>query len=334
MSPENEMPAAGSNAPLSVPANDSPGALIRQGRESKHVSLDDLAGLTKLSYNTLDALERNDFSALLEPVYVRGYYRKCAKVLDLPEKALLDAYQACVAPKSPAPPAKLRLASGGDLGSGTRLPVALAITAAVVAIALCAVLWIARSSRATPETQPVTVPTVDSSAAPVSGDSGSVPALDLSTPPAADAPAAAPQPQPQPQLQPEPQSQSQPLLPATPAEPVSAAPAEPGEPLAGDLAAPATAALEPEPAPQTPANALLLDFSAKSWVRIADAEGKVLFDGVGRPGESKLLQGQPPFSIFLGNSPAVRVEYQGAAIDVSKYQRSNKTARFVVPAGG
>ena len=84
----------------------SPGAMIREARQRARLSLEDMAAHTKLARQTLDALERDDYQALLEPVYVRGYYRKCAKVLELSEKALLQAYEARVVQKMPEPPAK------------------------------------------------------------------------------------------------------------------------------------------------------------------------------------------------------------------------------------
>ena len=68
--------------------------MIREARERTHLSLDDMAAHTKLARATLEALERDDYGALLEPVYVRGYYRKCAKVLEMDEAQLIAAYNA------------------------------------------------------------------------------------------------------------------------------------------------------------------------------------------------------------------------------------------------
>jgi cytoskeleton protein RodZ len=130
----------------------SPGQLIRDAREQARLSLDDMAAHTKLARSTLEALERDDYRALLEPVYVRGYYRKCAKVLEIDEERLIAAYNARVVPKSPEAPAKLRLASGTELGSSSRLPVSMAVLAAVVAVVACAFIWFAREPA---ETYPV-----------------------------------------------------------------------------------------------------------------------------------------------------------------------------------
>lgn len=121
-----------------------PGQIIREARERARLSLDDMAAHTKLARSTLEALERDDYRALLEPVYVRGYYRKCAKVLEIEEQRLIAAYNARVVPKNPEAPTKLRLASGTELGSSSRLPVSMAVLAAVIAIVACAFIWFAR----------------------------------------------------------------------------------------------------------------------------------------------------------------------------------------------
>ncbi len=131
-------------APVPEPQQPSPGQLIREARERARMSLDDMSAHTKLARSTLEALERDDHRALLEPVYVRGYYRKCAKVLEIDEDRLIAPYNARVAPRSPEAPAKLRLASGTELGSSSRLPVSMAVLAAVVAVVVCAFIWFAR----------------------------------------------------------------------------------------------------------------------------------------------------------------------------------------------
>ena len=72
-------------------ATAGPGRVIRQARERARLGIEELASMTRLARSTLEALERDDFSTLTEAVYVRGYYRKCAKVLNLPEAELIAA---------------------------------------------------------------------------------------------------------------------------------------------------------------------------------------------------------------------------------------------------
>lgn len=308
MNAENETQTTGELPATATEA--SPGAMIRQGRERMHLSLDELAGVTKLSYHTIESLERDDFNALLEPVYVRGYYRKCAKVLDIPEKALLDAYQARVAPKQPLPPAKLRLASGADLGSASRLPVTLAIAGAVVAVLVCAVVWFARGS-GQPAPQPVDAG--QGSIAVTGGPQATVvPSTEIAVPPATPA-----------------------EVPAT-AAPDATLPAPAAAPVEGTAAAAATpAATASAPAPAAPAasaGSAVLSFTATSWVRVDDASGKTLFNGLAQPNESHVLNGALPLNVFLGNAPAVKVEFGGKPFDTQAFQRDNKTARFTLPA--
>lgn len=82
---------------------ESPGRLLKAARERKGLSLEELAGETLLSEGTLTALEADDFERLSQPVFVRGYYRKCAKVLDLPQEELIAAYAAHAGVPGPRP---------------------------------------------------------------------------------------------------------------------------------------------------------------------------------------------------------------------------------------
>jgi cytoskeleton protein RodZ len=70
----------------------SPGEILRESRLTHAYSVADLCVQTKLAPHTVEALENNDFEALPEPIFVRGYYRRCAVILDLDAKRLLTAY--------------------------------------------------------------------------------------------------------------------------------------------------------------------------------------------------------------------------------------------------
>jgi cytoskeleton protein RodZ len=287
----------------------SPGTMIRDARQAQRLSVDDLAAHTKLARATVEALERDDFGALLEPVYVRGYYRKCAKVLGVDEKTLIDAYSSRVAQRAPQPPAKLRLASGTELGSSSRLPMAMAVLFVIVAVIVCAFLWWLRGATSKFDARkdlPASISVAPSPSAP----SAQTP-LASDTPPAADAEGAA----------------VDDAMPPVPAAEPSAVPS------AGGAAA---AASDANAAPATPAatgnGRLQLVFNGASWVRINDASGKVLLDGLIASGERRGLDGVPPFSLFLGKAPAVSVEFDGKPVDLRPYTRDNATARLTLPA--
>jgi cytoskeleton protein RodZ len=315
------------NAPTTSPEStrSSPGTLIRRARERVRMTPEELAGQTKLTRGTLEALERDDFKVLMEPVYVRGYYRKCAKVLGIAEKDLVDSYEAMVAPRAPEAPAKLRLASGSELGSGSRLPLALAAGAALIAVIVLSLIWFARGEVNQAPTLPevakveVTVPVENKTEVTATDPATATDAAVVTTPAVTVPPATVP-----------------PALPALTA-PVAAAPVvvAPVAPAITKPAAPPAAPVVPHAAPSTtPAvvsvgNAsLTLRFNITSWARVDDANGKTLVNGLVRAGEKQTLTAPAPFAVFLGNAPGVSVDINGKMIDLGKYTAQNNTARF------
>lgn len=139
--PDTESAAPAAAAPPPAEAAPSPGALLRQARERAGLGAEDLAGQLKLAKGTLEALERDDFAALSEPVYVRGYYRKIAKVLPVGEAELINAYNARLKPSTTALPLRrLPLARGVAAGTSrhSRGP---GIGLAIVAVIAVGVLF-------------------------------------------------------------------------------------------------------------------------------------------------------------------------------------------------
>lgn len=284
----------------------SPGATIRNARNRAGLSLEELASRTRLTRQTLESMEADAFDQLLEPVYVRGYYRKCARILEIPEQPLIDSYDRLYTPPPKVPPQRLRLASGGDLGSSPRVSSRLAILAPLAAVAIISVVWMLRdgSSPGTPDT----VQLIEPGIVEAPGMAADPTILDSTVPvdPASPSPSG---------FSPDPS--------AIPADPAAAA-AVPGLPV--DPA--------PPPAPVPVGTQLVLEFDSISWARVEDATGKSLLSGVISAGEKQTLDGKPPYSVFLGNAPGVRVQFGGLSLDLKPYVKSNSTARFSVPAAG
>lgn len=79
---------------------------------------------------------------------------------------------------------------------------------------------------------------------------------------------------------------------------------------------------------------LELEVAGRSWIEVYDDRGRQLVYTL-YSGETPLrLRGWAPFEVFLGNSPAVRVRYEGDAVTKSAFTRSDETARFLVDADG
>ncbi|WP_428382243.1 RodZ domain-containing protein [Nevskia ramosa] len=276
-----------------------PGRMIRTARERASMSIEELAVQTRLARPTLEALESDDFSTLHEAVYVRGYYRKCAKVLKLPEAELIGAYDKLLGPKAPPLPTKLLLGSDGSTmgsmsrrGGGPSLPLVLAI-----AVAVGVGLWflVHESPSLVPTIEPTTPPpaaVVEPAPAPTSSLEAQpgVPASEFATPTPGEAPASG--------------------AAVTGTEPAAASAAEPV--VAGS-------------------GALVLNFTATSWVRVDDADGRLLLSGNQRAGDHQVLRGRLPYALFIGYVPGVTIEFDGKPFDLKPHMRDNSTARISLP---
>jgi cytoskeleton protein RodZ len=281
-----------------------PGQILRAARESARLSLDSLAAQTKLARNTLEALERDDFAILKEAVYVRGYYRKCAKALNIGEAELLAAYEKLAGPKAPPAPPTRPLLGGGNAGlERSRRSLGGWIPLLVVVIAAGGFVgWLLRN---------------ESGKHVIAGVSGPAPLAE--TPAETSSTEQTPAPTPTPTPAPDASSPA----PAPAAAETTPAPAE----AAPASAAPAAAAAAPS------GQALVLDFKATSWVRIQDADGKTLLSGVIQQGQHPVLEGKPPYSVYIGNARGVDVQYAGSTVDLGPFIKDNDTAKLTVPAG-
>jgi cytoskeleton protein RodZ len=73
---------------------DSFGTFIRQARETKHLSLEQVASQTRIQQNYLEALENEDFGRLPGKVFAKGFVKSYAKALGLNEEDALQRFLA------------------------------------------------------------------------------------------------------------------------------------------------------------------------------------------------------------------------------------------------
>jgi curved DNA-binding protein CbpA len=83
--PQEAEPPGPPPPPLPVITEDTEytGELLRQVREARQISLDQIADVTKIAIYYLRNLENENFTDLPAPVYVRGYLRQIAQLLGL-----------------------------------------------------------------------------------------------------------------------------------------------------------------------------------------------------------------------------------------------------------
>ena len=71
---------------------DEIGHILREARENKGLTLEDVQAKTRINVRYLAALESGHFEALPTPVHVRGFLRNYARYLGLDPQPLLDRY--------------------------------------------------------------------------------------------------------------------------------------------------------------------------------------------------------------------------------------------------
>lgn len=102
------------------------------------------------------------------------------------------------------------------------------------------------------------------------------------------------------------------------------------------LTAPNATVLSEAPGVRSPAGAspvtaggLKLGFAQPAWAEVRDGRGQIVFSGVSPAGSLRDVEGQPPFSLVLGNATQVTVEYQGRVVDLAPHTKG-EVARLTV----
>ncbi|HDS1699172.1 MULTISPECIES: RodZ domain-containing protein [Pseudomonas] len=323
---------------VAVAPGQNPGELLRLAREKRDWSQAEVARKLNLTVSSLNHVETGAFDKLPGHTFARGYIRAYAKLMDLDQAALVDAFDRYTGTH----------AKGSDVHSLGRIeePVRLShnILRGVSLLLLVAVVgggffwWqdqgslrgkeLAKialehveveSADGTTQIHPLDEP--EDQAVSVGQQAESAPlALEQG---AAEQPAAAEQ---------APVS-SEPAIAAAPA-PAQQAPAQPAPaaspapvtPPVQAAAAPAPAAAEPAAVPTGSAK-VAIQFTADCWTQVSDGNGKVLFSAIKRKGDNLELTGKPPFSVRLGFARGAQVSYNGQAVDVAPFT-SGETARL------
>jgi cytoskeleton protein RodZ len=119
----------------------SAGATLRAAREKSGLRLDEVALKTKIPLHVLEAIEHDDTAKLGQPVYVRGYLRKYAAALGVPESKVLTSFDA----RAMAPPKEsTRLAEEQveEPATGSRAILWVLVVIILAAAACAAVLYL------------------------------------------------------------------------------------------------------------------------------------------------------------------------------------------------
>ncbi len=74
--------------------NKSIGQILRRGREGKGATSSEVAAVTRIKVQIVDAMELDDFSGIAAPAYAKGFIRMYAQYLEIDPVPLVEEYLA------------------------------------------------------------------------------------------------------------------------------------------------------------------------------------------------------------------------------------------------
>lgn len=315
----------------------NPGETLRQARESNGWSLAEVALKLNLTATSLGNLEAGAFDKLPGHTFARGYIRAYAKLLGIDQTVLVQEFDQFTGTDSQGS----NVHGLGRIEEPVRVShTILRIVSLLLLIAVVGggfVWWQDQASQRTKDLTSNAMEHVE-----VESADGTTQIHPLDEPEdqavaqgqaASEAPATTEQPTPEAGTAPA--ATAAVPAPAVPAAPVAqahtpTAPAAPAQaPATSAPVAPAPAAISP---PTTPAliagdGHIQITFIADCWTQVTDGNGKVLFSGLKRKGDTLDQGGKPPLTLRLGFARGAQVAYNGQPVDVAPFT-SGETARL------
>ncbi|MDO9617431.1 MAG: helix-turn-helix domain-containing protein [Pseudomonas sp.] len=296
----------------------NPGDSLREGREGKGWTVDEVAAQLNLTPLRLSQVEAGAFDKLPGNTFARGYVRAYAKILGMDQERLVLEFDQFTGSD----------AVGSDVHSLGHIeePVRYSQSilrfvsfAALVVLAVVGFYWWQDQAERHANESPLT-----------SLEQFEVESADGTT-----------------HIHPVDEPEDQAVLIAQGTTELSLTPAIPEDAAALDSAAEQVAAAVVEPvagvaqvepaavpartvdAPAMAAGEGVVDvnFVADCWTQVTDASGKVLFSALKRKGESLQLVGQAPLELRLGFARGAQVSYNGQAVDLAPFT-SGETVRI------
>jgi cytoskeleton protein RodZ len=271
-----------------------PGSRLESQRELAGLTEQQVAEQLNLDAAAVTALERDDYSALGAPVFVRGHLKRYAALLGLDEAEILGAYERSRAQLSqPTLVPKSRAEMMPDRGSPKWPWLLSGVLLVLLAAAIAA--YVGEYGVRLPKW---------------SGDEAAVPSPEPTVPRQQAGTVVAPGP-------------------AQSASPAADGPAEPGAAAAGSAGSDATPVAVP--AGQV---ALQLRFAADSWVEIYDGSGQAVLYDLGKAGTERVATGTAPLSVTIGNAPAVTLQVNGRGVTLPAPPSGQTVGRYSIGPDG
>ena len=284
------------------------GRMLAEAREAKGLTVAQVSDKLKLTSRQIEALEAEDYSRLPVAVFVRGFIRNYARLVDVPLDSLPAIAETAAVPTETitAHSEELRF-SASPVRRWLLLP--MAVFALFLNLVAALYTWLSQGEEAYVQSEPAVLTQPLPLPAPV--EPVPVP------PPGTETPVESPLP-----------GIPEPVPPA----PVVAPPVAPAPPPAPAVAPAIAPTVGPTTAPTAAAATghvvLMTAEQLDSWIEAVSGDGK-RYTRLLRAGEQLTLRGTPPFRLVVGNAATVRLSYDGRGIDLRPYT-GDKVARLTL----
>lgn len=276
------------------------GSVLAEARKSQNYTIEEISMHLKIPVQVISAIEASDIDLLPAATFAKGYIRAYARFLEISEENLLDLYNRVV-PHNRAE--KLKSRSNLSNETNSQSPLIKIVTAFLIVAGIATVIY--GSFQYYQEKASVMENELESKERSFTGNSLDSPGLN-------------------------PVNIEQKTR-LTDEEEVVA------ESDISDSAK--RLVVEPEPEAEVSQQMAKnehrqdsIEFFAEkgSWMEVRDANNRRLFYNMVPEGSTKLLHGQAPFRISLGNAKTTRVVINDLEVDMTDYIRPNNTAKFKV----
>ncbi len=273
------------------------GAELKQARESRGLSIEDVAQQLKFAPRQIESLEAERFERLPGPTIARGMVRNYARLLKLEPEPMLERMAPRVAPATDSAELAARFKQPvpfSDSGRRSTLMYAGFSIGVLLLVAVVAYTW--QHEGATPEFIAPAQPQREA---------------DKPAPTVAAAPAPVRAPEPPPVTKQQAQAQA--------------------EKAKQESVEVEKATSEPEKPKPVPAGVqrLVFHLEKEAWLEVHDGAGRLLVSSLNPAGTERAVQGRPPFEIVIGNASSVTLTQNGRPVDLRPHIKV-EVARFTL----
>jgi cytoskeleton protein RodZ len=304
---------------------DNFGGRLKAAREAKNLAQSDVAAKLKLTARQIEALEQEDFSHLPSEVFVRGFVRNYARLVNIEPDSLIapvDA-QAEVSETITAPNAGLTVGS-----SGIRIWLVYPIIVLTLFLLLVAALyyWLRQGEDALITTPPAAVSQNDPATTGEDMISTTITPLPDASAPTLDVNQPAGQTSALPTSKPDQSGNT--VIPVVP-EVVPKTPSVQPMPTSPDAISPAVNTNGNANADtKAVVRSMRFEPATDAWIQVVDAKG-ARFSKLVLAGTTEAFSGMPPFRLVVGEAALVKLTYNGHSIDLAPFI-GQKVARLTL----